>query len=84
MPADILGFGYALTVAAGGIIGYLKAGNFFIELLAVLQCFWYDFVAVCGMGTTDVCSYVQKHVIEAQEGFSKFSANVRRKLGKAL
>ena len=84
MPADILGFGYALTVAAGGIIGYLKAGIFFIELLAVLQCFWYVFVAVCGMGTTDVCSYVQKHVIEALEGFSKFSANVRRKLGKAL
>ena len=30
MPADILGFGYALTVAAGGLIGYLKAGNFFL------------------------------------------------------
>ena len=27
MPADIIGFGYALTVAAGGIIGYLKAGT---------------------------------------------------------
>ena len=25
--------------------------------------------------TTGVCSYVQKHVIEALEGFSKFSAN---------
>ena len=24
---------------------------------------------------TGVCSYVQKHVIEALEGFSKFSAN---------
>ena len=24
---------------------------------------------------TGVCSYVQQHVIEAQEGFSKFSAN---------
>ena len=31
MPADILGFGYALTVAAGGIIGYLKAGNFLLN-----------------------------------------------------
>ena len=44
MPADILGFGYALTVAAGGLIGYLKAGNFSSELLAVLQCF---FVCFC-------------------------------------
>lgn len=26
MPADILGFAYAATVAAGGIVGYAKAG----------------------------------------------------------
>ena len=31
MPADIIGFGYALTVAAGGIIGYLKAGKVHVE-----------------------------------------------------
>ena len=31
MPADIIGFGYALTVAAGGIIGYLKAGKIHVE-----------------------------------------------------
>lgn len=28
MPADILGFAYAATVAAGGILGYVKAGNY--------------------------------------------------------
>lgn len=27
MPADILGFAYAATVAAGGIVGYAKAGK---------------------------------------------------------
>ncbi|XP_001658052.2 transmembrane protein 14 homolog [Aedes aegypti] len=27
MPADIWGFAYAATVAAGGILGYVKAGS---------------------------------------------------------
>ncbi|XP_049292014.1 transmembrane protein 14 homolog [Anopheles funestus] len=27
MPVDILGFAYAATVAAGGIVGYAKAGS---------------------------------------------------------
>ncbi|XP_037085305.1 transmembrane protein 14C-like [Pollicipes pollicipes] len=27
MPVDILAYGYAATVAAGGIIGYAKAGS---------------------------------------------------------
>jgi len=25
--ADFIGFGYALTVAAGGIMGYVKSGS---------------------------------------------------------
>lgn len=28
MPVDLIGYIYAATVAAGGIIGYAKAGNF--------------------------------------------------------
>lgn len=28
MPVDIVGFGYALAVAAGGIVGYVKSGKF--------------------------------------------------------
>lgn len=27
MPTDLIGFLYAATVAAGGIIGYVKAGK---------------------------------------------------------
>ncbi|WAR23711.1 TM14C-like protein [Mya arenaria] len=27
MPADFIGFGYAMTVAAGGVIGYVKSAN---------------------------------------------------------
>ncbi|XP_055629021.1 transmembrane protein 14 homolog [Toxorhynchites rutilus septentrionalis] len=27
MPADLLGYAYAATVAAGGILGYVKAGS---------------------------------------------------------
>lgn len=27
MPVDLIGFAYAATVAAGGIMGYAKAGN---------------------------------------------------------
>ena len=40
MPADIIGFGYALTVAAGGIIGYLKAG---MTVLACCHAFSFAF-----------------------------------------
>lgn len=28
MPADILGYIYAATVAAGGVLGYVKARKF--------------------------------------------------------
>ncbi|XP_052776913.1 transmembrane protein 14C-like [Mya arenaria] len=27
MPADFIGFGYAMTVAAGGVIGYVKSAS---------------------------------------------------------
>lgn len=30
MPVDLIGYIYAATVAAGGIIGYVKAGKFTI------------------------------------------------------
>lgn len=30
MGLDILGFAYAATVAAGGIMGYAKAGKLFL------------------------------------------------------
>ena len=32
---DILGFGYAAIVAAGGIMGYAKAGNFALKVLSL-------------------------------------------------
>lgn len=28
MPADLIGYLYAATVAAGGIMGYVKAGKY--------------------------------------------------------
>lgn len=27
MPVDLIGFGYAIAVAAGGFLGYYKAGG---------------------------------------------------------
>jgi len=39
MPVDYIGFAYAATVAAGGIIGYAKAGmtlSFIINRFLVL------------------------------------------------
>lgn len=36
MPVDYIGFAYAATVAAGGIIGYAKAGKTCVHL----SCFY--------------------------------------------
>jgi hypothetical protein len=32
MPVDVLSFAYAATVAAGGIVGYVKAGKISTKL----------------------------------------------------
>jgi hypothetical protein len=32
MPIDVLSFAYAATVAAGGIVGYAKAGKIYAKL----------------------------------------------------
>jgi hypothetical protein len=32
MPIDFVGFAYAATVAAGGIVGYAKAGKIHLKL----------------------------------------------------
>lgn len=36
MPVDILGYMYAATVAAGGIMGYVKARKFISILLNII------------------------------------------------
>lgn len=33
MPVDVLSFTYAATVAAGGIVGYVKAGKISTKLI---------------------------------------------------
>lgn len=35
MTVDYIGFAYAATVAAGGIIGYVKAGMIFIVYIKI-------------------------------------------------
>lgn len=44
MPADIVGYLYAATVAAGGIMGYVKAGLFKVQPLG--KHFFIDFVLI--------------------------------------
>lgn len=36
MPVDVLGYMYAATVAAGGIMGYVKARKFISILLNII------------------------------------------------
>lgn len=35
MPADVLGYVYAATVAAGGILGYVKARKLLLSLCVI-------------------------------------------------
>lgn len=40
MPVDVVSYLYAATVAAGGIIGYVKAGKKFCKCTLIVQ-FWF-------------------------------------------
>ena len=39
MPADVLGYIYAATVAAGGILGYVKARKLLLLLLYIIDIY---------------------------------------------
>lgn len=49
MTVDYIGFAYAITVAAGGVIGYVKAGKFsIISVLLDTVCSKRSYSAVLG------------------------------------
>ena len=56
-------------------------------MLCVTCCFWREWVRTevpIASRSTGVCSYVQKHVIDALEGFSQFLANEVSKVRNIL
>jgi hypothetical protein len=42
MPIDVLSFAYAASVAAGGIVGYAKAGKISTKLVEEHDGFYYN------------------------------------------